>query len=60
MYLEPDEEYKYGYLEAFLYAQEHFKEEMYKYEEKHIFDKETDKNIRLQAEKDDTLMKKTP
>ncbi len=31
MYLEPDEEEKFGYLEAISYAEAHYKQEMYKY-----------------------------
>ena len=31
MYLEPDKKYEYGYLEAILYAKEHYKEYMTKY-----------------------------
>lgn len=31
MYLEPDEKYQYGYLEAFTYAYNHYEDEKYKY-----------------------------
>lgn len=51
MYLEPDEDDKYGYLEAFPYARKHYKEEMYKYENVASPDSEKEELLKLQAEK---------
>lgn len=56
MYLEPDEESGYNYLEAFPYAQKHYRNEMYKYEKRNS---EINSNIdRLEKEKNRYLEEK--
>lgn len=50
MYLEPDEKDGEGYLEAFRYAQQHYKEEIYKYRQKNKSDDDVVKSLR--ADKD--------
>ena len=50
-YLEPDTEYGYEYLEAFSYAENHYMEEMYKYEQSDSDSEEERLLVRLQEEK---------
>lgn len=50
-YLEPDTEYGYEYLEAFSYAENHYMEEMYKYEQSDSDSEEDRLLVRLQKEK---------